>query len=206
MVTGLPVAALVPSVTARLEKSTPPIIQPSAGMTIAFTNADTILPKAAPITMPTAMSTTLPFIANSLNSAIRPMVSSRYGGDAPLHIRGGARPLREYEGARPLQRIKKSRGCPRLFHGDRGGSRHPQIGNLQAAAFLRRFGAASPLPALADFFAGAFSFFAAASFFFLPFEGSSPAGCAGEASASTSCISAIGAESPGRGPILRMRV
>ncbi len=76
--TGSPVAALVPSVIARLEKSTPPIIQPSAGITIASTNAETILPKAAPITMPTAMSTTLPFIANSLNSESRLMVFSRW--------------------------------------------------------------------------------------------------------------------------------
>src|SRR5688572_16849765 len=61
---------------ARLEKSTPPMTQPSAGITTASTNADTILPNAAPITMPTAMSSTLPFIANSLNSETRLMVFS----------------------------------------------------------------------------------------------------------------------------------
>jgi hypothetical protein len=37
------------------------------------TREETILPKAAPMTTPTARSTTFPFIANSLNSAPIPM-------------------------------------------------------------------------------------------------------------------------------------
>src|SRR3954464_6900577 len=41
---------------------------PIGGMMISFTNDVTIFPNAPPMTTPTAMSTTLPFIANSLNS------------------------------------------------------------------------------------------------------------------------------------------
>src|SRR5262245_50844909 len=99
---------------------------------------------------------------------------------------------------------KKAGGVPGFSMATAG--LRPQIGNLQPAAFLRRFGFSSPLSALAEaFFAGALSFFGAASFFFF-FSGLSPAGAAGAASDSTSCMSAIGAESPGRGPILRIRV
>ena len=39
-------------------------------MITSFTSEVVILPKAAPMTTPMAMSTTLPFMANSLNSAI----------------------------------------------------------------------------------------------------------------------------------------
>src|SRR6185295_15518905 len=88
-------------------------------------------------------------------------------------------------------RAKKSRGCPRLIHGDRGGSRRPQNGNLQPAAFLRFFGAASPLPAFGAAFLAGFSeaFFGAAFSFF--FAGLSWVGATGAAVNSTSCISAI---------------
>jgi hypothetical protein len=41
---------------------------PTGGMRTSLTNELTILPKAAPMTMPTAMSITLPRTANSLNS------------------------------------------------------------------------------------------------------------------------------------------
>jgi len=41
---------------------------PIGGMMRSFTSESTILPKAAPMMMPTAMSTTLPRTANSLNS------------------------------------------------------------------------------------------------------------------------------------------
>ncbi len=40
-------------------------------MEMSPTSEDTILPKAAPMMTPTARSTTLPFIANSLNSDAR---------------------------------------------------------------------------------------------------------------------------------------
>ncbi|KAG0930935.1 hypothetical protein G6F40_014653 [Rhizopus arrhizus] len=58
------------SVQASCEKSTLPISRPSGGMMIFSTSAVTILPKAAPITTPTARSMTLPRIANSLNSVM----------------------------------------------------------------------------------------------------------------------------------------
>src|SRR6476620_9883046 len=44
------------SVYAKLEKSTFPINRPIGGMMTSPTNDDTIFPKAAPMTMPTAMS------------------------------------------------------------------------------------------------------------------------------------------------------
>ena len=40
----------------------------AGGMTTSPTSEETILPNAAPMMIPTAMSTTLPFMANSLNS------------------------------------------------------------------------------------------------------------------------------------------
>jgi hypothetical protein len=43
-------------------------MSPIGGMITSFTTESTILPKAAPMMMPTAMSTTLPLTANSLNS------------------------------------------------------------------------------------------------------------------------------------------
>ena len=54
----------------------PPNSLPITGMTTSFTSEPTILPKAAPITTPTARSTTLPRIANSLNSVMKPMFVS----------------------------------------------------------------------------------------------------------------------------------
>ena len=52
----------------KLEKSTLPTNLPTIGIMISFTSEVTIFPKAPPITTPIAKSTTLPFIANSLNS------------------------------------------------------------------------------------------------------------------------------------------
>ncbi|MNC90501.1 hypothetical protein D3C83_66070 [compost metagenome] len=52
----------------RLEKSTLPSRSPIGGMMTSLTSESTILPNAAPMMMPTAISTTLPRIANSLNS------------------------------------------------------------------------------------------------------------------------------------------
>ena len=45
-------------------KSTPPNTIPSNGVMISFTKELTILPNAAPITTPTAKSTTFPLKAN----------------------------------------------------------------------------------------------------------------------------------------------
>ena len=54
--------------TNKLLKSTLPISNPIGGMMTSLTSDVTILPNAAPMMMPTAMSMTLPRIANSLNS------------------------------------------------------------------------------------------------------------------------------------------
>ncbi|MNG04130.1 hypothetical protein D3C84_872410 [compost metagenome] len=66
-----PWAAL--SVMARSLKSTPPISKPIGGMITSPTNDVTILPKAAPMMIPTAMSITLPLTAKALNSLITPI-------------------------------------------------------------------------------------------------------------------------------------
>src|SRR6204780_1014537 len=73
--TGAPLG-LVPICPARSVKSTPPIASPMGGMMTSATREFTILPKAPPITTPTARSTTLPFIANSLNSDAIPICVS----------------------------------------------------------------------------------------------------------------------------------
>ena len=75
---SLPAASSVASfsVHAHLEKSIPPMARPIGGMITFSTSEVTILPKAAPITTPTARSTTLPRMANSLNSLIIPMTHS----------------------------------------------------------------------------------------------------------------------------------
>src|SRR5438309_10479867 len=54
-------------------KFTLPIALPMGGMMMSLTIEVTILPNAPPMMMPTAMSTTLPRIANSLNSLTIPM-------------------------------------------------------------------------------------------------------------------------------------
>jgi hypothetical protein len=51
------------------EKSTLPINQPKGGIIISLTKESTIFPKAAPIMIPTAISITLPLMANVLNSS-----------------------------------------------------------------------------------------------------------------------------------------
>ena len=51
-----------------LEKSTPPVTTPIGGMMMSSTSDLTMVEKAAPMMMPTAMSMTLPRSANSLNS------------------------------------------------------------------------------------------------------------------------------------------
>ena len=56
------------------EKSIPPVNKPKGGNITSVTSELTILPKAAPITTPTARSMTLPFMANSLNSFTTDMV------------------------------------------------------------------------------------------------------------------------------------
>src|SRR5947207_527173 len=49
-------------------KSTPPRSRPIGGIRTSLTSEETILPNAAPMITPTARSTTLPRMANSLNS------------------------------------------------------------------------------------------------------------------------------------------
>jgi len=61
------------SVSASDEKSMPPVTIPSGGISRSLVNDATIFPNAPPITTPTAMSTTFPCIANSLNSWSIPM-------------------------------------------------------------------------------------------------------------------------------------
>ena len=51
-----------------LPRSTPPMIMPMRGMNTSFTKEVVIFPKAPPRITPTAMSSTLPRMANSLNS------------------------------------------------------------------------------------------------------------------------------------------
>jgi hypothetical protein len=51
-----------------LEKSMPPVMTPIGGMMMSSTSDFTMVEKAAPMMMPTAISTTLPLSANSLNS------------------------------------------------------------------------------------------------------------------------------------------
>ncbi|MNW08895.1 hypothetical protein D3C71_2057640 [compost metagenome] len=58
---------------ARSLKSTPPIRMPSGGMIRSPTNEETILPNAAPMMIPTAISTTLPLTAKALNSFSTPI-------------------------------------------------------------------------------------------------------------------------------------
>ncbi len=70
-------AAVVPTasfkVSFRAVKLTPPSSRPRGGIRMSETTDETILPKAAPMMMPTAISIMLPFIANSLNSFAIPM-------------------------------------------------------------------------------------------------------------------------------------
>ena len=58
------ITADLPYPKCKLVKSTPPNTIPSNGVIISFTKELTILPNAAPITTPTAKSTTFPLKAN----------------------------------------------------------------------------------------------------------------------------------------------
>src|SRR5690625_541165 len=58
----------------RLEKSTPLSSMPMGGMMMSSTRELTTVPKAAPMTIPTAMSIMLPLTANSLNSLMMLMI------------------------------------------------------------------------------------------------------------------------------------
>src|SRR5579862_9637255 len=70
----------------RLEKSTAPSASPIGGIRMSLVNEVTIFPNAAPITKPTARSTTLPLIANCLNSeSIDTMLPPLMGGLARSH-------------------------------------------------------------------------------------------------------------------------
>ena len=52
---------------------TPPVRTPTSGMMMPSTSDETILPNAAPMTTPTARSSTLPLAMNSLNSLTMPI-------------------------------------------------------------------------------------------------------------------------------------
>ena len=58
------------------EKSRPPVIAPISGVMISLTKEFIMLVKADPITIPVAKSTIFPFIANALNSLIKPFEPS----------------------------------------------------------------------------------------------------------------------------------
>src|SRR6266446_479499 len=74
----------------RFEKSTWPRARPMGGITMSSTSDDTIFPKAAPIMIPTAMSSTLPRIANSLNSlSIADLLADVMSEAARLVAQGG---------------------------------------------------------------------------------------------------------------------
>jgi hypothetical protein len=57
-------------------KSMLPTSMPRGGIITSSTKLFTTVPKAPPMMIPTAMSTTLPRTANSLNSFIMPMDAS----------------------------------------------------------------------------------------------------------------------------------
>src|SRR5687768_9212785 len=66
-------------------------MKPSGGMTMSLTNEFTMVVNAAPMTMPTAISMTLPRIANSLNSLMKPMalllkIKLQAGEDAHIAV------------------------------------------------------------------------------------------------------------------------
>src|SRR6476659_917831 len=62
---------------------TPPVSMATTGMTMPSTSAVTILPKAPPITTPTARSTTLPRAMKALNSRSMPMLDFPVDAVAP---------------------------------------------------------------------------------------------------------------------------
>jgi len=72
------------NVMARSEKSTPPNARPIGGISTSATKEETILPKAPPSTIPTAISTTLPRIAKDLNSDIIDMIVPRFCMERPV--------------------------------------------------------------------------------------------------------------------------
>src|SRR5450759_1868755 len=62
----------------RFEKSTFPIRRPIGGIRMSLVNDATILPNAAPMMTPTARSSTLPLLMNSLNSLSMEISLSRF--------------------------------------------------------------------------------------------------------------------------------
>src|SRR5690606_19892101 len=136
--TSSPAALTVASrrVQAMSEKSTPPSSRPIGGMITLSTSEVTILPNAAPMTTPTARSTTLPRIANSLNSVIMPIVVSCFRGRAvvrPSALCVGCAYL-----ATQFEQIVQARdaGIARRQRGDSGGRAHEhQVACAQRVEF-----------------------------------------------------------------------
>src|SRR5580765_8025707 len=78
------------SVRNQLVKSTLPVNMLIGGMMMSATSDATMVPNAAPMMMPTAMSITLPRIANSLNSfSITDPPLIRWMGRGPAGLQPG---------------------------------------------------------------------------------------------------------------------
>src|ERR1035437_292111 len=73
----------------RFEKSTFPIRRPIGGIRMSLVNDATILPNAAPMMTPTARSSTLPLLMNSLNSLSMEISLSRFHVELDLSTRRG---------------------------------------------------------------------------------------------------------------------
>ena len=96
----------------RFEKSTRPRSRPSGGVRTSLTNDETTLPNAAPMTMPTASSRTLPRMMNCLNSFST--TTSRW--PAGLVTADAARPATRpvlWHAARALSMAASPRGSER---------------------------------------------------------------------------------------------
>src|SRR5450755_1947693 len=98
----------------RFEKSTFPITRPIGGIRMSLVNDATIFPNAAPMMTPTARSSTLPLLMNSLNSLSMEVSLSSLHAQATADHRGVlAAPHSRYDrGERLLERISETARIP----------------------------------------------------------------------------------------------
>src|SRR5258708_2235790 len=197
-----------PIFAAQSETLTPPSSRPMGGMS-TFSNKDaTILPNAAPMMTPTARSSTGPFMANSLNSDVKLIFISLFQSTGAPTEPWPARPGGPQDPFGPFfLGVLLPAGLAAVFFAFRAGFALAAASSLAALAVaLAAAGLAVGALGGAAFALSALVAFAARDGLASAADSGATAGTASITGPSTSCISAIGAESPGRGIMRSIRV
>src|SRR5260221_10930336 len=197
-----------PIFAAQSETLTPPISRPMRGMSTFSTKDATILPNAAPMITPTAESSTGPFMANSLNSDVKLISISLFQSTGAPTDPWAARPRGPQEPFGPFfLGVLLPAGLAAVFFAFRAGFALVASASLAALAVaLAAAGFAVEALTGAAFTLSALIAFGTRDGLASAVASGPAAGTASMTGPSTNCISAIGAESPGRGIMRSIRV